>query len=323
MCLLLQMNSINVDAAETASISIGSASGNVGDTVTVTVSVSAPSEVYLCDFYINYDASILEAVSGYDAGGGGTIRLLSTDKTSFSIKFKINNPGSSAISVVTSTAIVSSAYEDRLVISSSSGTVTGKAPVSYSSDNTLSSLQISPGTLSPAFSPEITTYNASVDSDVEELVVSAVANDSNAKVSVSGRKMDPGRNTTTITVTAEDGSVKKYIIYTTRAAGSNEQETQTEAETQTEVQTEQADNIQVTIDKVQYTVIQDYSEHELPEGYEETEIDYNGGKIIAGKGLKQDLSLCILKVTMVKEASMCMMKLQKHFHHITQLMNPR
>ena len=93
MCLLLQMNSINVDAAETASISIGSASGNVGDTVTVTVSVSAPSEVYLCDFYINYDASILEAVSGYDAGGGGTIRLLSTDKTSFSIKFKINNPG--------------------------------------------------------------------------------------------------------------------------------------------------------------------------------------------------------------------------------------
>ena len=151
MCLLLQMNSINVDAAETASISIGSASGNVGDTVTVTVSVSAPSEVYLCDFYINYDASILEAVSGYDAGGGGTIRLLSTDKTSFSIKFKINNPGSSAISVVTSTAIVSSAYEDRLVISSSSGTVTGKAPVSYSSDNTLSSLQISPGTLSPAF----------------------------------------------------------------------------------------------------------------------------------------------------------------------------
>lgn len=295
MCLLLQMNSINVDAAETASISIGSASGNVGDTVTVTVSVSAPSEVYLCDFYINYDASILEAVSGYDAGGGGTIRLLSTDKTSFSIKFKINNPGSSAISVVTSTAIVSSAYEDRLVISSSSGTVTGKAPVSYSSDNTLSSLQISPGTLSPAFSPEITTYNASVDSDVEELVVSAVANDSNAKVSVSGRKMDPGRNTTTITVTAEDGSVKKYIIYTTRAAGSNEQETQTEAETQTEVQTEQTDNIQVTIDKVQYTVIQDYSEHELPEGYEETEIDYNGGKIIAGKGLKTGLILMYLE----------------------------
>ena len=46
MCLLLQMNSINVDAAETASISIGSASGNVGDTVTVTESVSAPREVY-------------------------------------------------------------------------------------------------------------------------------------------------------------------------------------------------------------------------------------------------------------------------------------
>ena len=36
--------------------------------------------------------------------------------------------------------------------------------------------------------------------------------------------MDPGSNTTTITVTAEDGSVKKYIIYTTRLEDGQKQQ---------------------------------------------------------------------------------------------------
>ena len=121
-------------------------------------------------------------------------------------------------------------------LTTSSGTVTVKAPASYSSDNTLKSLQISPGTLSPAFSPDRTTYNATVDADVTELVVSAAANDSAAKISISGRRMDPGSNTTTITVTAEDGSVKKYIIYTTRLEDG--QEATTEAESKAEEVTE-------------------------------------------------------------------------------------
>ena len=284
-------------ADETARISIGSASGTVGDTVTVTLTVSASNSIDAAAIPVSYDNSVIKPVG---SGNSGIVSFALLDAAAYgatesiSMKFEIIAAGTTTLSVA-GDAKVSVNGERAAIQSSSSGTVTGKAPVSYSSDNTLSSLQISPGTLSPAFSPEITTYNASVDSDVEELVVSAVANDSNAKVSVSGRKMDPGRNTTTITVTAEDGSVKKYIIYTTRAAGSNEQETQTEAETQTEVQTEQTDNIQVTIDKVQYTVIQNYSEHELPEGYEETEIDYNGGKIIAGKGLKTGLILMYLE----------------------------
>ena len=284
-------------ADETARISIGSASGTVGDTVTVTLTVSASNSIDAAAIPVSYDNSVIKPVG---SGNSGIVSFALLDAAAYgatesiSMKFEIIAAGTTTLSVA-GDAKVSVNGERAAIQSSSSGTVTGKAPVSYSSDNILSSLQISPGTLSPAFSPEITTYNASVDSDVEELVVSAVANDSNAKVSVSGRKMDPGRNTTTITVTAEDGSVKKYIIYTTRAAGSNEQETQTEAETQTEVQTEQTDNIQVTIDKVQYTVIQDYSEHELPEGYEETEIDYNGGKIIAGKGLKTGLILMYLE----------------------------
>ena len=74
--------------------------------------------------------------------------------------------------------------------------------------------------------------------------------------------MDPGSNTTTITVTAEDGSVKKYIIYTTRLEDG--QEATTEAESKTEAVTEDASQAvnndgTVTIDGRKYSVVKDYS----------------------------------------------------------------
>ena len=77
-----------------------------------------------------------------------------------------------------------------MAVSAGSGSVTVKAPVSYSTDNTLASLDISPGVLSPAFSPNVTSYTTTVGSDCSQLVVSAVANDENASVSVRGTRMD-------------------------------------------------------------------------------------------------------------------------------------
>ena len=67
MCLLLQMNSINVDAAETASISIGSASGNVGDTVTV-ICKSASKEEAFIDFEIKKEEVNNEEKETKDVG---------------------------------------------------------------------------------------------------------------------------------------------------------------------------------------------------------------------------------------------------------------
>ena len=258
MSILMFSGLTNVKAAQTAHVSISSASANVGDEVTITITASSDVKIELCDLRINYDSSILQYVKGFDAGGGGTGRLISPNATSFDVVFKTINPGTATISVDKSTSYTSSADEDYMSLTTSSGSVNVKAPASYSSDNTLKSLQISPGTLSPAFSPDRTTYNATVDADVTELVVSAAANDSAAKISISGRRMDPGSNTTTITVTAEDGSVKKYIIYTTRLEDG--QEATTEAESKTEAVTEDVSQTvnndgTVTIDGRKYSVV--------------------------------------------------------------------
>ena len=312
MSILMLFGLTNVKAAQTAHVSISSASANVGDEVTITITASSDVKIELCDLRINYDSSILQYVKGFDAGGGGTGRLISPNATSFDVVFKTINPGTATISVDKSTSYTSSADEDYMSLTTSSGSVNVKAPASYSSDNTLKSLQISPGTLSPAFSPDRTTYNATVDADVKELVVSAAANDSAAKISISGRRMDPGSNTTTITVTAEDGSVNKYIIYTTRLEdgqeATTEAESKTEEVTETSTQTVNDDGTvtidasqavnndgTVTIDGRKYSVVKDYSGITIPDGYQEIDYDYNGQKINAVKGIKTGLILMYLE----------------------------
>ena len=295
--MLIPVNYAKAD--ETARISISSVSGTVGDKVTVTLTVSASDSIDAAAIPVSYDNSIIKPVS---SGNSGVVSFALLDASAYgstesiSMQFEIIAAGTTTLKVAGDAKI--SVNGERAQVSSSSGTVTAKAPASYSSDNALKSLQISPGTLSPAFSPETTTYKATVDSDVEELVVSAVANDGAAKVSISGRRMDPGSNTTTITVTAEDGSVRKYVIYTTRLETS--QETATEAPSQTEVQQESSSQTQnsdgiVTIDGKKFTISQDYTAHELPDDYDTAEYDYDGSKVIVGKGLKTGLILMYLE----------------------------
>lgn len=286
-------------ADEQVSVSISSASGTVGSEVTVTVTISADKDIDGATINVSYDNSIIRPVDKENSGVVMFFALEMTSDSTVSIsqKFEIIAAGTTTLSVI-GDAKISVNGEPATVSSSSSGKVTAKAPASYSSDNTLKSLQISPGTLSPAFSPDRTTYNATVDADVKELVVSAAANDSAAKISISGRRMDPGSNTTTITVTAEDGSVNKYIIYTTRLE--NGQEATTEAESKTEAVTEDASQTvnndgTVTIDGRKYSIVQDYSGITIPEGYQEADYDYNGQKINAVKGIKTGLILMYLE----------------------------
>ena len=277
-------------ADEQASISISSASGTVGSTITVTVTISASDVIDAASVPVSYDNSIIKPVG---AGNTGVVSFALLDASAYgsnesiSMQFEVIAAGTTTLSVA-GDAKISVNGERATVSSSSSGKVTGRAPASYSSDNTLKSLQISPGTLSPAFSPDRTTYNATVDADVTELVVSAAANDNAAKISISGRRMDPGSYTTTITVTAEDGSVKKYIIYTTEA------ESKTEEVTETSTQTVNDDGT-VTIDGKKYSVVKDYSGITIPDGYQEIDYDYNGQKINAVKGIKTGLILMYLE----------------------------
>lgn len=82
-----------------------------------------------------------------------------------------------------------------------------------SSVNTLSSLSVSEGTLSPQFSSSTTNYSVKLSAEQTKISVSAKAKDSKAKVSGTGsHSLKAGENTIKVKCTAEDGSVKTYTI---------------------------------------------------------------------------------------------------------------
>lgn len=284
-------------AAENASISIGAESGSVGvgDTVSVTVSISASSVIVGGEIWLSYDSSVLDFIeSGFSKGGGGNIKLSNAGETSYTLSFRAKSIGTASISVNTGKTVLAIGAEIQSSVSGGGCSVTVAAPVTYSTDNNLASLSISPGTLSPAFSPSVTTYTTSVGADCSQLVVSAVANDGNASVSVSGTKLDPGSNTTTITVTAQSGATKTYTIHTTKASKEEESTNADEKESETE---SSAVEQPVKVDGNAYKVIADLTEHPLPSGYELIDYDYNGTTIQAGKGTNTKLTLVYLEST--------------------------
>jgi hypothetical protein len=86
----------------------------------------------------------------------------------------------------------------------------------------LSSLTIENGTLAPAFSKTVVAYDASVPFSVEKLVVKAASEDATSKVSIDSPDLAPGDTTdVTVTVTAQSGAKKAYVIKVARAQDPN------------------------------------------------------------------------------------------------------
>jgi len=107
-------------------------------------------------------------------------------------------------------------------------TVITLVPYSYSAstDATLSSLEIDSGTLAPAFSPNMTSYTASVENSVSSVTVTAIATNTDATVEGAGVvSLEVGENIIKVIVTAEDGkTIIEYIITITREAEEPEPE---------------------------------------------------------------------------------------------------
>ena len=295
VCIIF--NTSDVYAESNASISVSGASGNVGDQVTVNVTISSDTEIGVTKINLIYDADSLQYVSGGDLGSAGTVVWIDTDtfkSKSRSITFKVLKAGESTVSVSPGSSVISLA-EEPMKVSPGSGKVTGNAPKTASSDNLLSSLKVSPGTLSPAFSKDVTEYTMTVGADVAKLVVSATANSSAATISISGTRMDPGDNKTYITVTAENGTKKTYTISTYKDTSITTTEPGTsEPDTPAEPVVPEEGAKEVTVGSMKYAIDGDLEAHQLPAGFEEEEIEIDGTTVKAAKGFGEKLTLVYL-----------------------------
>lgn len=104
----------------------------------------------------------------------------------------------------------------------------GFTTVTQSANADLSGLTLSQGILSPAFALGMMSYNASVPNSVTGITVTPTAADNKSKIQINGAtvtngqassniSLNPGLNTITIVVTAENGNKKTYILVIERA----------------------------------------------------------------------------------------------------------
>ena len=224
MILGLGLTTPRSQAAGSCVVTFSDPTVTVGSNVTISVRVSG--QVAIGTVKVTFDPEYLQYVSGdlgYGSCNGNVIVMdkenMGSGNLSFSMTFKALKVGKTTIDNYENSIVDSNG--DFLDVTPGWSTVTISAKPTASGNNNLSSLSISPGTLSPGFSAGTTSYSAWVSNSTTSVAVSAKAADGKAKVAVWGNTgLSVGNNTITVQVTAENGSKKTYTITVNRAAGS-------------------------------------------------------------------------------------------------------
>lgn len=211
-----------------ARIAFSDPSAEAGNEVTVNMKISATGDetINSSNVMLSYDASALQFIEGTGAtGDAGSIRVAGEaqggnySELAFVLKFKALKAGTTTIAISTQEVYDRNGQLVNVVQEGSSAVnVTGDAAAAGGA--LLSDLQISPGTLSPAFSPETEDYTAIVGGDVDSITVSAPAADGDSTVSVSGNEgLQLGENEVVCTVTSASGQTRAYRIKVTKVEG--------------------------------------------------------------------------------------------------------
>lgn len=302
---------VPVLAAANISVSVNKSNVKVGDTVTVTLSITSG---YGAQGVLKKSSGVLGGSSDeyFTIGAGvGDVQRFSYKATSVgSCTFSIQEPlddttdvdgGTPSIGVGSATVTVTSASSNNDSNSNkdnkdNSGSNTGNdsnankdnenKEEKKSSNASLGSLVISAGTLSPEFSAATKDYTATVDYSYSSLAVTANPADSKASVtSVTGNdSLEVGENTVSVVVTAEDGSTSTYNIVVTRRA-----------EDDPENADKQDNWKKFDINGTEWTMVNDIPEDVVPEGFEHSKTVIDGLEYNTLHGTFGDITLVYLQ----------------------------
>ena len=234
--------------ADNLYIALSDTTVKIGDTITVSVTVPAGVSATV---NLTYPTDLLTYSSASDtaSANAGTVSMTigsygSSNKRSVgTVTFQAKSSGKATFSA--SAPIAGNQEGDRVSVTGASASVNVKNETgddaengdnaNKSSDNSLSSLTLSAGKLSPAFKYNITNYTAEVENNVTSVLVSAKANNKNATVESvkGGEKLVVGSNKIQIVVKAENGVTATYVVNVTRkAAGDDDKQKDSEKDEQ-------------------------------------------------------------------------------------------
>ncbi|MDO5812557.1 MAG: cadherin-like beta sandwich domain-containing protein [Bacillota bacterium] len=211
----------------------GSISVKAGSSGTVTVSVTA-SDVSASDgeTVISGTHSVSVAINAPASGGNTT-----------------NSNNSNSGSTTNNTDTTTQQTEEK------------KEETKKSNVNTLASLTVSAGELSPAFDGNNTNYEVNVDAKVTSITIDAKATDAKASVSGTGEHaLQVGANTLQVVCKAEDGSTKTYTIT---------------------VNVDETPQVYLKLNKQKLGVVRNVKDLGVPESFEATTIKIDGNEVTA------------------------------------------
>lgn len=236
LMLCLSLVAVTASAASADASLTGPGTVRAGDTITLTFNLGG-SGIFGASGALSYDSSQLTLTgTSQKIGNGWAVEFngnnfvaydnnlaspINGNTALFTATFTVNGGVSAGTAIsVSYTGVTASDGNADIGV----GTVTYSATIAppMSTDNNLKDLTVSNATISPAFSAGTNNYTAEVPFEVSKLDISASANDGKATVSINSPNLVPnGTTNVTVTVTAENGSQKYYVIAVKRAQDPN------------------------------------------------------------------------------------------------------
>jgi hypothetical protein len=266
----------------------------VGDNIFVYVNVNSSS--YFGDFEANltYDDSILDYAGGSSVvkGSSGFLKIsdmnvLDGDKSrKYTLKFEALKVGITDLQFSGAVMVYDINTGNAMSVSSNKLTLNVKAPATASTNAKLKTLKTSPVDITPAFAPDVHEYEANVSYDIEQLIITALPEDSKATVSISGDDtLAEGDNKVVISVLAESGDVIEYTINVFKdldpTNGTTDNEEITPIPTQSSFEVITVNGEKYAIYSGRYQILEPDSGVVIPDGYKQATLILSDTEITA------------------------------------------
>ena len=287
MLFLLMAVSIKIDTKAAGGLSIYASASEVSNGGTFTVTVKAASNYFVSNIGLSVSGGTVVSGLGQtslDRGESTTAKIKLTGQT---CTVSVSGQGANYDTETEEAASASVSVKQKVVVVDN-----------RSKDNTLSSLTVSAGTLSPAFSAGTTEYSVSLDGTAEKITLSASPTHAKATVSGTGEKtLVPGDNQFAIVCTAENGAQKQYNV---------------------NIHVDETPLVFTTYNEQQLGVVRNQTEIGIPSSFEETKITMEGQEVKAYRSNQFDKTL----VYMVDDAGNKNFYIYEEDQGITSIFKP-
>lgn len=264
---------ITVNASDDAAITIKTTGTNkVGNIINTTITITSDKPIGYYEYTLDYNQNNLKLINGASYNVNRT-NDSTTKKISKTFKFKVLKAETNKITV--KSYLITDLQENKLNVKINPSTISSKS--SASDNNYLSNLTVKNQKLTPEFNKNTTTYNLSLNKNVDKITIIATVEDKNATVTGDGEyEITEGENKFEVNVTSESGKDKTYTIL---------------------VNADEKNPITISLNNKKYTIVKNIDSINivLPKGYEKTNITIDGKEVSAIYNEKTKYTLVALK----------------------------